>query len=284
MAHTDWCSWPRTYPRAQPWRWPSVRKNNLPQDLAASGTISGNFSFERNASKARTRFEGRGEVSEFRMTSETYKAELGPETIPFALIAGDSDAGSAVNNSGRKAAPGMHNPQGRHVEFGPFPLAFPSKGHAASATVRGWANLTGCDFSVIGETEVGKTLRAARLFGIPSQQAAAEGSALVDLQIAGAWVANGNGKAAGFAGPQITGTAKLRNLRVEVRGAGGAVEIASADLHLLPDQVRVEKLIATAAETSWTGSLTLPRGCGSPGRVPDSFRFGRGPDWIDRTN
>ena len=246
-------------------------KSNLPQDLEAAGTVSGNFSFERDALRAHPRFEGRGEVSEFRMASESNKAELGPETIPFALIGGDLRAGVALKNWGRKSAPGMPNPQGPHLEFGPFPLAFSAAGHAASASVRGWANVAGCDFSVIGETEVGKTLRAARLFGIPSQQAAVEGSALVDLQIAGNWAGNGRGRAAGFAGPQITGTAKLRNVRVEVRGAGGAVQIASADLRLLPDQVRVEKLIATAAETSWTGSLSLPRGCGSPGACPIHF-------------
>jgi hypothetical protein len=246
-------------------------KNNLPPDLAANGTVSGNFSFERDALKAHARFEGRGEVSEFRMASEANKAELGPETIPFALIGGDSGARIALKNSGRKSAGGMRDPQGPHLEFGPFPLAFPAAGHAASATVRGWANLAGCNFSVVGETEVGKTLRAARLFGIPSQQAAVEGSALVDLQIAGAWAGNSSGRAAGFAGPQTTGTAKLRNVRVEVRGAGGAVQIASADLRLLPDQVRVERLTAMAAETSWTGSLSLPRGCGSPGACQIHF-------------
>jgi AsmA family/AsmA-like C-terminal region len=245
-------------------------KNNLPQDLVATGTISGDFSFERDASKAHARFEGRGEVSEFRLASETYKAEVGPETIPFTLIGGDSP-GRSAKHSQRKSAPGMHDPQGPYLEFGPFPLAYPAAGHAASATVRGWVSPAGCDFSVIGETEVGRTLRAARLFGIPSQQAAVEGSALVDLQIAGSWAGNGSGRAAGFASPQVTGTAKLRNLRVEVRGAGGGVQIASADLRLSADQVRVEKLIATAAETSWTGSLSLPRGCGSPGACQIHF-------------
>ena len=75
----------------------------------------------------------------------------------------------------------------------------------------------------------------------------------------------------GFAGPQITGTAKLRNVRIEVRGTGGSVEISSADLQFLPDEVRVEKLIAKVAETSWTGSLTMPRGCGTASACPIHF-------------
>jgi hypothetical protein len=246
-------------------------KDNLPGDLATTGTVNGNFALERDASKVQSRFEGRGEVSEFRLGSEVNKAEFGPETIPFGLAGGESRVRIALRNSGRKSVPGMQYPEGPHLEFGPFPLAFPAAGHAASATVRGWLNLAGYSFSVIGDTEIGKTLRGARLFGIPSLQAAVEGSAQVDLQIAGAWAGPGNGRAAGFAGPQITGAAKLHNDRVEVRGAGGAMQIASADLRLLPDQVHVEKLMATAAETSWTGSLSVPRGCGSPGACQIHF-------------
>jgi hypothetical protein len=36
-------------------------------------------------------------------------------------------------------------------------------------------------------------------------------------------------------------------------------------MQLLPDQVRVGKLSAMAADTAWTGSLEMPRGCGTPG-------------------
>jgi len=36
-------------------------------------------------------------------------------------------------------------------------------------------------------------------------------------------------------------------------------------MQLLPDEVRVAKLNAKAADTLWTGSLEMPRGCGTPG-------------------
>ena len=161
---------------------------------------------------------------------------------------------------------------GAHLEFGPFAVATPSAGgHVVAPTVRGWINPGGYDLSVSGEAEIGKALRVARMFGIPALQATAEGSAQVDLQVAGVWAGPGNGTASGFPGPQVTGTAKLRNVRVAVRGAGGAIEIASADLQLLPDEVRVEKLSAKAAEASWTGSLDMPRGCGTPGACEVQF-------------
>jgi hypothetical protein len=57
----------------------------------------------------------------------------------------------------------------------------------------------------------------------------------------------------------------LKNARITVRGANEPVEISSAELHLSPGEARVEKLSAKAADTVWTGSLDMPRGCGTPG-------------------
>ncbi len=84
----------------------------------------------------------------------------------------------------------------------------------------------------------------ARMFGLPALQSNTEGTAQVDLQIAGSWAARNHGTTSGFTGPQVTGTAKLRNVRIAVRGVGGPVEIASAEMQLLPDRVRVGKLSA----------------------------------------
>ena len=132
-------------------------------------------------------------------------------------------------------------------------------------------NRGGYDISVAGEAEIAKALRVARMFGLAALQATTEGTAQVDLQIAGSWAGRSNGTTSGFTGPQVTGTAKLRNVRVAVRGVASPVEIASADMQLLPDEVRVTKLNAKAADTSWTGSLEMPRGCGTPGACEVHF-------------
>ncbi len=240
-------------------------KKNLPDDLTASGTVSGNFAMERADGGGQARLEGRGEVSELRLSSAVNKAEIGPETIPFALISGDSPS-LAAKRTTVKAASVIRIPNGAHMEFGA-----PNAGHAVSPAVRGWVNRDGYSFSINGETEIGRALRVARMFGVPAVQAATEGSAQIDLQVSGVWGGPGNGTASGFPGAQVTGTAALRNVRVGVRGAGAPVEIASADLRFSPDELRVEKLNAKAAETSWTGSLAMPRGCGTPGRCEVHF-------------
>jgi hypothetical protein len=84
------------------------------------------------------------------------------------------------------------------------------------------------------------------------------------LEIAGVWAGWGHTAAQGFLGPQVTGAVKLRNTRIALRGVGGPIELAAADLRLLPDEVRVEKLTAKVANTLWAGSLEMPRGCGTP--------------------
>ncbi len=53
----------------------------------------------------------------------------------------------------------------------------------------------------------------------------------------------------------------------------GPIEITSANLQLLPDVVRVAKLNANAAHALWTGSLELPRGCGTPGACAVRFNL-----------
>jgi uncharacterized protein involved in outer membrane biogenesis len=58
-------------------------------------------------------------------------------------------------------------------------------------------------------------------------------------------------------------------------------------MQLLQDELRVTKLTATAAHTVWTGSLVLPRGCGTPaacqvhfGLNADQIALGELREWV----
>jgi uncharacterized protein involved in outer membrane biogenesis len=260
-------------------------KQNLPEDMVASGTLNGNVRIEENGgAAARLKVEGGGEFSEFRLASAANKAEIGPETVPFVVMAGGSAAsggarisairisaihGSEIHSSTiNKSAAGIRFPDGPHVEFGPFPVAI---GRAAAATARGWVNRGGYCLWLSGDAEIAKALRVARMFGLPALQPATEGDAQVELQIAGSWAGRSQGTTSGFTGPQVTGTAKLRNVRIAVRGVGGPVEITSAEMQFLTDEVRVVKMNAKAADTLWTGSIELPRGCGTPAACQAHF-------------
>jgi hypothetical protein len=243
-------------------------KKNLPDDLTTKGSLRGSVSIERAGGESRQKFEGHGELAGFQLGSAENKAEIGPQNIPLLLTDGHcSEQLAATCKAFHKKMQDMRFPSGPHIELGPFPIG------AGSVTARGWISRSGYDISLAGESEIGKTLLAARLVGIPALQASVEGSAQLNLEIAGPWVGWGNGTP-GFLGPQVTGTAKLRNDRISLRGTAGPVEMATADLSLLPDSVKVEKLNVRTANTSWTGSVEMPRGCGDPSGCTIHFKLG----------
>jgi Uncharacterized protein involved in outer membrane biogenesis len=60
-------------------------------------------------------------------------------------------------------------------------------------------------------------------------------------------------------------------VQIPSRVFGGSVELVTADLQLLPDMVHVGRMNARAAGTTWTGSLEMRRGCGTPDACPVRF-------------
>ena len=239
-----------------------LAKQNLPDDLLAGGLIHATISTQGDASGV-FHLDGKGAIADFQLTSAANKAEIGPETIPFILTAnGPSSTASKLSGKERTLyEPSPHSPR---LEFGPFQLG--TRGAAA----HGWINRSGYAVDLTGETVIGPALRAARVFGIPALPAVPDGMAQVDFEIRGAWGSSPYGSF-GFAGPQVTGTAKLHNVRFAVHGAEGPVEISSAELRLNADGARLDKLTAKAAGTLWTGSLEMPRGCGVPANCPVQF-------------
>jgi hypothetical protein len=243
-------------------------KKDLPEDLVAEGSVSGNFWLKENASEGvRFRLQGRGAVGDLRLASAANNAEVGAETIPFVLTSGEA-SGERASGQGLRESSAMRVGDGTLLEFGPFPVAM---GRGNGPTVQAWVSRGGYDVSVAGDSDIAKGLRVARLFGVPALQTTTEGTAQVDLRAKGSWAGRSNGS--GFAAPQVTGTAKLKNVRIGFRGAGGPVEIVSAMLQLLPSEARLDKLSAKAAGTSWNGSLEMPRGCGTPGACQVHFNL-----------
>lgn len=261
-------------------------KKNLPADLVATGNVQGNFAVKENeASPHGAEFQGRGEIVNLRLQSVSTKVEVAPGSVPFVL---SSEHGSALapkrKSVSQSAAAASPAPDELHVEYGPFPVAM---GRPAPAQARGWVGRSGYGMVVAGDGEIARALRMATLLGLQAVQADVEGAAQMNLQIAGSWAGNVSGTSSGFSPPKVTGTVQLHNVRATVRGVHGPIEISSAELKLLPDEARVEKLSARAADVHWTGSVALPRGCGTPGAClihfnlsADEIGLGGLPEWL----
>ncbi len=240
-------------------------KKNLPADLVSSGTVEGNFTVKESGVTPRgAEFEGWGEINGLRIQSPSTRLEFAPGNVPFVLSSERIRAHAAAKGraSGEMDAEVLPTPNELHVEYGPFPVAL---GRPVPARARGWVTRSGYGMVVRGDGEVSRILRLAGLLGLPAVRANVEGVAQLELQIAGSWAGNVSGTGSGFSSPEVTGTAQLRNVRAVVRGVNGPVEISSAELRLLPEEARVEKLSAQAGDAHWTGSVALTRGCGTPG-------------------
>jgi len=226
-------------------------KQGMADDLIAGGRLSGNLKLERvvNARSSDILWEGRGEASGVELGSKLNKTQLLLGDIPVVVSAATRPKSVAARLS----------PETR-LEIGPFNLPL---GRIAPASIRGWVSRSGYGFTIQGDAQLQRLLQVARTVGIPTQQANAEGQANVDLQLAGSW--------SGFAAPRAVGKAQLHSVRAEVRGLNAPLEIASANLILTLDQISVQKLTASVADTSWRGSLTLLRQCVVPEPCPIRF-------------
>lgn len=240
-------------------------KKDLPPDIVAAGSVQGNFVIkESGASPSGPQFEGRGEIMNLHLRSANSKAELAPGSVPFTLNSDQISIHDPLQHIGFRHAGVEALPASgeMRIEFGPFPLAL---GRPVPAQAHGWVGRSGYGIAVRGDGEVSHTLRMASLLGLQAVKSSAEGAIKMDLQIAGSWAGNAAGNLSGFPLPRVTGTVQLRGVRANLRGANGEIEISSAELNLLPDEARVDKLRARAADAEWTGSVVLPRGCGVPG-------------------
>ena len=231
-------------------------KQGMPDDLIATGQLDGHVKLQRTASArpSAVTWEGNGETSGFDLSSKLTNIDVTLGRVAFAVASPRAQTSRA---SLREIAA---SPSETRFVVGPFSLPL---GRPVPATVRGWASHSGYSVIVQGDAQVQRVLQLARMLGIPASQPAAEGLAKLDLQLAGAW--------SGFAAPRAMGKAQLHSIRALVRGLNAPLEIASANLSLTPDQVSVQNLTASVADTSWYGSLALPRECAAPDACPIHF-------------
>ena len=238
-------------------------KKNLPLDLLSTGSVQGNFSVKEDATSVRPEFRGHGEITDLRLRSTSNKIDVVQPSIPFVLSSSPlSDQAARRKTASQSRARTSLATDDLHVECGPFPVAL---GRPTAAQMRGSFGRSGYSLAVRGDAEVSRALRLAALLGLPAIRASVEGAVQVDLDISGSWAETLTEAGSGFSPPTVTGTAQMHNVRTNIRGVNSPIEISSAELHLLNDEVQVEKLSVHAANSRWTGSLALPRGCGVPG-------------------
>jgi hypothetical protein len=245
-------------------------KKDLPSDLVATGMMRGNVTVKRDG-EPQPQIEGRVEITNLRAESASENVGLAPGNVPFTISSQEASEVVLGKNANRQLHAGVPPPANElRIEYGPFGVGL---GRAAVAQVRGWFARSGYCVSVRGDGEISHILKVADALGLPAIKANAQGDARMDLEIAGSWAGTQGMAASNFSPPQITGTTELHNVRATIRGVNEPVEISSAELRLLPEEARLDKLNAHAADSHWIGSVVLPRGCGTPGACVVRFKL-----------
>jgi len=246
-------------------------KQGVPGDLIAAGKLDANIKYVRAGNASTGVWTGSGETLGFHMSSKFTKAELAPDKIPFAISAKVS-AVPAVKMAGfPPQAKAAQVPSETRLEIGPFNLAM---GKPSPAVTRGWISRSGYVITLQGDAQVQRLLQVARTVGIQTPAILADGAAKVDLQIAGNW--------RGFKAPSTTGRVQVRSIRGSVAGLNAPLEIASADLSLEADEIKVQNVTASLAGSVWHGSLMVPRQCAIAGSCPLHFDLHADEISIDR--
>ncbi|HXZ41320.1 MAG TPA: AsmA family protein [Terriglobales bacterium] len=223
-------------------------KKWVPGDLIATGQVDAEFRANRPAGGTAGSWEGTGRTSELQLRSALTNAEIALDSVPIAISSTNTNLSGKSRAVGAGTTAGVQS--GPQVYIGPFRAAL---GRPSPVTVQGRIGREGYDFEIHGETQVQRLFQAAQIIGIPAPQPIAEGSAKVDLQLIGDW--------SGLAPLRATGKAQLHSVRAQVPGLNAPLDIVSANLTLTPEQVNVQNLAVSAADTSWRGSLIAARPC-----------------------
>lgn len=228
-------------------------KKNIPPDLIATGMLDAAFQFQRenHAGGSRITWTGKGQTQNFGISSIFTETNLFLDTVPFSVSPGAAE--DSRNRSHRQPDAWTNIAAEPHLEVGPFKL---SLGRPAPVVVNGVSSRSEYALSLQGDTSIQRLLQLARSVGLPAARPNADGTAKLDMQIAGSWSA--------FSPATILGNAQLRSVHAEVRGMNQPLEIASANIALTPNEVAVKNVVASLAGGAWRGSLALPRGCTIP--------------------
>jgi hypothetical protein len=221
-------------------------KQNIPDDLVSTGRLNAAIKLGREDKSKPLTWQGSGSIQGARVISRTNTADLTLDRIPFAITQ-ETSRNSAF-------AP--------RIDVGPFHLV---SGTASPANVHGTISVIGYNLQIQGDSRVKNLLQMARLAGLSYAHPSADGAAKVDLQIAGNW--------SGFHRAEITGKVQLANVHAEIGGVNAPLDISSASVILRPDDAIAQNVTATLGQSTWHGSLNIPRHCEQLSTCPIQFDF-----------
>jgi uncharacterized protein involved in outer membrane biogenesis len=202
-------------------------KKDIPDDLVSAGKLNAQVSTHAGGSPNDPIWQGSGTIQGMRLVSPTNTADLVLDRIPFTI-----------------------NRDQRKIDVGPLRVPL---GASSPVNLHGWVTPVAYSLQMQGDTRIKNLLQAARIGGLSYARPNADGAAKVAIQVSGNW--------SGFGRPDITGHVRLTNVEAQISGVNSPLEIASATVLLQPAEASAQDVTASLGQTTWRGSLSVPRHC-----------------------
>jgi AsmA protein len=227
-------------------------KKDLPSDLTASGEVAGAFTV-RKAAAAAPQWSGGGQTSALALHANVLKQDLQLGEVQFAVPSAETSKAPNRKRPGRRVLPPLVN-TGFQLAIKPFPLPL---GAVSPATGSGEFTTENYSLHLSGGAELGRLISLAQAIGVGTPGIGLEGSAQMDLQVAGAWT--------GFAEPYPSGKLQVSTATAELQGVSEALLIDTASVTLQSQQVNITAFSASFSNGGQVnGSATFPVHCTSP--------------------
>ena len=233
-------------------------RSGIPDDFDASGSLNANLQLSRGDHAQQPHLRGDGNAQDLRINSRSLGSEIALGVVPFSFAPWATE-GKPARLGVAPRDPSVNNAR---LEMGPVNIVL---GRPSPLRARASFSLYGYQAAIHGDAGLKQLLQAARLLGIAAPAVTADGTSSVDLTIADSWEST--------TPPKVLGTAQLRSARAQVRGLNAPLDIANANLVLDENVVRVQNLNASAAQTTWRGSLQVARPCVAPGACKVQFNL-----------
>ena len=226
-------------------------KQGMANDLAAVGTLDGEFTFKTN--EGENVWSGTGTTSEWELRSKKLgETPLTVSAIQFSASRpkGADNYGTSIQRNVRPVASSQR--PSTLLGLQPFTLDL---GASTPATVSGWITTAGYHAEMQSEVTLKRALQVSSTLGFYVPAKSIEGTARLAGELNGSWTQ--------FQAPVLTGKGQLHNAAVAVAGFGSPVRIASADLIADENRVSLQNLALSfpAVHVAATGSLQVPRHC-----------------------
>ena len=227
-------------------------KKDLPSDLTANGELGGAFTVRKSSDKP-PQWSGGGQATSLTLHANLLKEDLDIGEVQFGISANELPAPAKNQRPARHAPPPAPSTDFALV-VKPFGIAL---GAASPATAS--ADFTAQRYSVrlSGGAELGRLLNVAQAMGIGTPGIGLEGSAQMDLQVAGSWT--------GFAEPFPTGKLQVSTATAELQGVSEPLIVDTAAITLQNQLININSFNAGFTRGGQiSGSASFPVHCNTP--------------------